>query len=192
MVACLAVGVRPLFTISPAPEEALWLFGEMWTRAIAWGVLAIFIGFTLLPVALVIWKRVTKKPRKWSSADALKPFSYFFPATWPERRWFAFLCITAGICEETLFRGFLLHYLHVSPFSLNLTIAIVVSAAIFGLQHLYQGASGVASTTLSGVIFALLFLLTGNLLLPMVVHAVCDLRLLLLLRPPNSNEVNAA
>jgi len=33
-------------------------------------------------------------------------------------------------------------------------------------------------------VFGLLFLLTGNLLLPMVLHAVTDLRMLAILRPP--------
>src|ERR1700689_4831314 len=29
-VACLAVGFRPLFTISPAPSDAAWLFDQAW------------------------------------------------------------------------------------------------------------------------------------------------------------------
>ena len=37
-----------------------------------------------------------------------------------------------------------------------------------------------------GFFFGLLFLLTGNLLLPMLFHAVMDLRILLILRPPDS------
>ena len=117
---------------------------------------------------------------------ALKSLSFFLPATWTERRWFAFLCITAGICEETLFRGFLLHYLHVLPFSLNLTLALLLSAIIFGLGHLYQGAGGAASTVVGGLLFGLLFLLTGNLLLPMLLHAAMDLRILLLLPRPGA------
>jgi membrane protease YdiL (CAAX protease family) len=36
-----------------------------------------------------------------------------------------------------------------------------------------------------------MFLLTGNLLLPMLFHAVMDLRILLLLRPPGSETVTA-
>jgi hypothetical protein len=38
----------------------------------------------------------------------------------------------------------------------------------------------------------LLFLLTGNLLLPVVLHAAADLRMLLLLRPPGSENAKAA
>lgn len=38
------------------------------------------------------------------------------------------------------------------------------------------------------VVQHLLFLLTGNLLLPMVLHAVMDLRMLVILRPPAATE----
>ena len=77
-----------------------------------------------------------------------------------------------------------MHYLHVFPWVLNLTLALLISAIIFGLQHLYQGVAGVASTVVAGFLFGLLFLLTGSLLLPMLLHAVMDLRLLAVLRPP--------
>jgi membrane protease YdiL (CAAX protease family) len=146
--------------------------------------IALFVAIMLLPLAVVFWKKVKRQPRKYSSADALKSFAYFFPATWTERRWWVFICITAGVCEETLFRGFLLHYLYVFPWTLNLTVALVISSAIFGLNHLYGGISGVVSSAVTGFLFGLLFLLTGNLLLPMVLHAVTDLRMLAILRPP--------
>lgn len=189
-VAYLTIGFRSLFIITPEPGDASWLFGHAWVRYLVIGVLAIFMALTLLPAVVAIWKNLTKKPRKWSSADALKSLSFFLPATWRERRWFGFLCITAGICEETLFRGFLLHYLHDVPWSLNLTLALLLSAIIFGLQHLYQGAAGAASTVVIGVLFGLLFLLTGNLVLPMLFHAVMDLRILLILRPPASMDTS--
>jgi Type II CAAX prenyl endopeptidase Rce1-like len=65
--------------------------------------------------------------------------------------------------EETLCRGFLLHYLRVFSFTLNLTLALLISSVISGLGHLYQGVGGAASTVVIGLPFGLLFLLTGNL-----------------------------
>jgi membrane protease YdiL (CAAX protease family) len=192
IVACLSVGWHSLFTITPTPGDASWLFGHAWVRYLVEAVIALFMALLLLPALIVIGKKLKKQPRKYSSADAMKAFSYFFPATWAERRWFSFLCITAGICEETLFRGFLLHYLHLVPWSLNLTMALLLSSIIFGLQHLYQGAIGATSTVVIGLLFGLLFLLTGNLLLPMLCHAVMDLRFLLILRPPDSKETITA
>jgi len=65
---------------------------------------------------------------------------------------------------------------------------LLVAAVIFGLQHLYQGAKGVGSTAVVGVLFGLLFLLSGSLILPMVLHAALDLRLLTVLRPPENSS----
>jgi membrane protease YdiL (CAAX protease family) len=188
LVACWAVGFRPLFMIRLAPGDAAWLFEHAWVRWLIEALLAILLALALLPVPIVVWKKIKKQPRKWSSADALKSLSFFLPATWEERRWYAFVCVTAGSCEEILFRGFLLHYLRAFPFSLHLTLAMTLAAIIFGLQHLYQGAAGAASTVVLGMLFTMLFLLTGNLLLPMLFHVTLDLRMLLLLRPPGAEN----
>ena len=183
-LAVVAIGFRPLFTISPSPGEISWLFLHPWVRYLVEALIAILVIISVvLPVGTVIWKKLTKRPLKYSSA-ALKSFSYFFPATWTERRWWVFVCITAGVCEETLFRGFLLHYLHVFPWTLNLTLALLISSVIFGFNHLYEGAGGVAGAVIVGFLFGLLFLLTGNLLLPIILHGVIDLRMLAILRPP--------
>lgn len=183
-LAVVAIGFRPLFTISPSPGEISWLLLHPWVRYLVEALIAIFVIISVvLPVGTVIWKKLTKRPLKYSSA-ALKSFSYFFPATWTERRWWVFVCITAGGCEETLFRGFMLHYLHVFPWTLNLTLALLISSVVFGSNHLYQGAGGVAGSAIVGFLFGLLFLLTGNLLLPILFHGVIDLRMLAILRPP--------
>jgi CAAX protease family protein len=184
-LAVVALGFRPLFTINPSPGEISWLLLHPWVGYLVEALIAIVLLVTVvLQVGIVVWKKLTKRPRKFSSAEALKSFSYFFPATWTERRWWVFVSVTAGVCEEILFRGFLLRYLHVFPWMLDLTLALLISSAIFGLNHLYQGAGGVVSTAVFGFLLGLLFLLTGNLLLPMIFHAVMDLRLLAILRPP--------
>jgi uncharacterized protein len=184
-VALLSLGWRSLFNIEPTPAEIPWLLHHGWVRYLVIVILiAVFLVVVLLPVAIVVWKKLTNRPRKYGTSDAVKSLDYFFPRSWAERRWFAFVCITAGICEETLYRGFLLHYLHVLPFSLDLTVALIIAALIFGLAHLYGGVGGVVGSAFFGFLVGLLFLLTGNLLLPMIFHATTDLRMLVLLRPP--------
>jgi uncharacterized protein len=183
-LAVVPIGFRPLFTTSPLPGEISWLLLHPWVRYLVEALIAILAIITVvLPLGIVIWKKLTKRPRKYSAA-ALKSLSYFFPATWSERRWWVFVCITAGVCEEALFRGFMLHYLNVFPWALNLTLALLISSVIFGFNHLYQGAGGAAGTAIVGFVFGLLFLLTGNLLLPIIFHGVIDLRMLAILRPP--------
>jgi membrane protease YdiL (CAAX protease family) len=179
-VALMLLGWRPLFY---APGDVTWL-QIAWVRYLIEAVIGLLVLSIVLPVGIVLWKKLTRTPRKHGSADALKSLDYFLPRTWVERRWFTFVCVTAGICEETLFRGFLLYYMHVSAWGLNLTLALLISAVIFGLQHLYQGIAGTIQTGVIGLLFGLLFLLTGNLLAPTIVHAALDLRMLVILRPP--------
>lgn len=191
VVAVLVVGARSLLAIEPGPQEIPWLLQHVWAFYLVEIVIALFVALILLPLATVFWKKVKKQPRKYSSAEAFKALAYFFPATWTERRWWVFLCITAGVCEETLYRGFLLHYLHAFPWTLNLTLALLISSVIFGLAHLYGGIGGVIGSAIAGVIFGLLFILTGSLLLPMILHATLDLRMLVILRPPDAAPASA-
>jgi len=191
-VAVITVGFREVFTIAPLPDDPAWLFGHAWVRYLAETVIALFAALMLQPYAAVAWKKLKNRPRSYRAADALKSFEYFFPATRTERNWWVLVCITAGFCEETLFRGFLLHYLHVFPWTLNLTLALVISSLIFGMNHLYGGVGGVVGSAIGGFLLGLLFLLGGNLLLPIILHALIDLRMLLILRPPAEQTAAAS
>ncbi len=183
-VAVAAVGFHSVFTLASIPDDAAWLFGHALVRFLVETVIVLFVGLTFLSCMTVAWKRLNNRPRTYRSADALKSFEYFFPATRTERRWWVLVCITAGCCEEALFRGFMLHYLHVFPWTLNLTLALLISSLIFGLNHLYGGVGGVVESATAGFLLGLLFLLGGNLLLPIILHALIDLRMLVILRPP--------
>ena len=52
-------------------------------------------------------------------------------------------------------------------------------ACAFGLAHWYQGRLGMLTTGAAGAVLTQLYLTTGSLLLPMVLHVLIDLRLLL-------------
>jgi membrane protease YdiL (CAAX protease family) len=59
--------------------------------------------------------------------------------------------------------------------------ATLVAAAIFGIDHGYQGVAGIIATTVLALVFTILFFATGTLWVPIVVHALIDLRVLLLI-----------
>jgi len=82
------------------------------------------------------------------------------------------LSLTAGIVEETLWRGFMIWYF--SQF-LPLWVAALISVIGFGLAHAYQGIENLPKVTLVGALFTGLFLLTGSLWLPMLLHAAVDI-----------------
>jgi membrane protease YdiL (CAAX protease family) len=101
------------------------------------------------------------------------------PRTTAERRLFTVVGITAGVCEEWLYRGFLLAVVSALAGGAPTAVLVVVAGVAFGLAHAYQGVGGVLSTGVLGAVLAALYLGTGSLLLPVVLHAVIDLRFLL-------------
>jgi uncharacterized protein len=101
------------------------------------------------------------------------------PRSRSERRLFTVVGVTAGVCEEWLYRGFLLAVVAAVAGDLPEVVLVAVAAVAFGLAHAYQGVSGIVLTGVLGGVFAALYLETGSLLLPVLLHAAVDLRFLL-------------
>jgi uncharacterized protein len=73
------------------------------------------------------------------------------PQTGIERLPYFALAVTAGLCEEFLYRGFVMAALRHA--GLAVWAVVLVSAVLFGLAHLYQGRAGLGSTLLVGAVF---------------------------------------
>lgn len=86
-------------------------------------------------------------------------------------RWIA-LSITAGCCEEFLFRGYLIWVFQ--PL-LGLWGAAALSLAIFAAVHAYQGAKGAAAAGAVGAVLTVVVLAFGSLWPAIVMHAVLDI-----------------
>jgi membrane protease YdiL (CAAX protease family) len=93
------------------------------------------------------------------------------PRTAGEVRAFTALGVTAGICEEILYRGFLLWY--VAHFA-DRPVAAIIAVLAFAGSHAYQGMTGVIQAVVFASIAIALYLLTGSLLAPMVLHGALD------------------
>ncbi|MBV8149362.1 MAG: CPBP family intramembrane metalloprotease [Candidatus Eremiobacteraeota bacterium] len=94
------------------------------------------------------------------------------PRSPAEYRLFLAVAVTAGICEELLYRGY---FLAATSSFLTLDGAIAVGALAFGAGHAYQGARGMVRTSLAGILFSLLYVFTGSLLWPIVLHVTIDI-----------------
>jgi membrane protease YdiL (CAAX protease family) len=101
------------------------------------------------------------------------------PRTAGERRLFSVVGITAGVCEEWLYRGFFLAVVAALSGGPPTWVLVLLAAVAFGLAHAYQGRAGIVTTALLGGVMAGLYLQTGSLLLPVLLHAAIDLRFLL-------------
>jgi len=186
LLALLTIGILTAFSFKTVPGEIHWLqTGSVTLKFVEGFTIGILIAIFLPAVFALRSAKLRAKAGK-----AAKKLAFLLPSTKEERRWWWLVCITAGVCEEFIYRGFLLHYFHVQPFHLSLTWALVVSSLIFGVGHLYQGGLGAVQTALIGFVFGVMFIVTGNLLLPMLVHAVLDLRVLAMLPEGFENSVD--
>ena len=91
------------------------------------------------------------------------------PADWA---WFVPVAISAGICEEFLYRGYALRT--IERLSGQLWLGVLLSTAAFGLAHAYQGWRGVVGTSVLGLFFSFVYLATGSLYPCMLAHVVQD------------------
>jgi membrane protease YdiL (CAAX protease family) len=128
--ACIALvtpGWHALFTLRGAGIQ---IAGQKWAWWTTASLLALVILVQLvLPVVQVTLKyrnRAFLEPRQFES------MRFFLPAARLERRWFAALCVTAGFCEELLFRGFLLRFMHGAPLRLGILWAIWPAPSLSG------------------------------------------------------------
>ena len=96
------------------------------------------------------------------------------PRNRAEVRFGTLLSLNAGIFEELLFRLALPALLY-GAFG-NALFACIVSVLVFGALHAYQGAVGIIGTVVVGAFLLALYVVTGSILVPIVVHALIDLR----------------
>jgi uncharacterized protein len=96
-----------------------------------------------------------------------------FPRSNTELVPFLALAVTAGICEEFLYRGFAIAAF--SRAGLPVWSVVLVTAALFGLAHLYQGRSGLFGTMILGILFGAVRLAQSSLLPVVLSHAAIDI-----------------
>jgi membrane protease YdiL (CAAX protease family) len=81
--------------------------------------------------------------------------------------------VSAGICEEIVFRGYLQRQL--VAMTGNAALAIVVQAVAFGAGHSYEGLTSVVAIVLHGLLLGLVAQWRGNIRAGIVEHAGWDL-----------------
>lgn len=180
-----------LFVVRQANADMEWLLGSPVALGISITVLIVFFSLGLGPGLHCAMRPEARQ--KYSSA--MHTLHHMLPVSESERRWWVLVSITAGVCEEVFFRGFVPQFLQGQlhgGWTMNQTSAWLLSALAFGCCHFYQGVGGVARTTLGGLMFGLLAVVTGNLVLPIVLHVLVDLAVLWVYRPQLDTPATAA
>jgi membrane protease YdiL (CAAX protease family) len=85
--------------------------------------------------------------------------------------WIA-LSVTAGICEEAIFRGYIQRQL--IAYSKNAPIGIAGTAIIFGAGHAYKGGAGAIAIIAFGGLFGILAYWRKSVRPGMIAHAFSD------------------
>lgn len=159
--------------------------GWDWVRVVrAWAdgnrfvVLAIVVALALALTVLTIVGIVSAR-RHPDELVALGDIRALLPRNRDELGWTAALSVNAGFAEELAFRLAIPAVLFGASGDAALTIG--VSVLLFGILHAYQGAAGVIGATLIGAVMMALFVATGTIVVPMLVHALIDLRSLVLI-----------
>lgn len=150
-------------------------FGVNLVHALISGMLLILVGSILAFIKPTQRESAVKETGR-SSLELL------FPNTRLERLVYVLLSLSAGFCEEFIYRGFGL--LALSGIPLNIVLAVSLTSVAFTFLH---GRAAFSSKFVfwfgSGIVFCGIYIFSRNLLLVMVIHTVFDL--MLLFRPIN-------
>lgn len=124
---------------------------------VAGTILIVLVGHILQPLHL---------SRIQQSVTSIAPHTRIELALW------MLVSASAGICEEFLFRGYLVRQL--LQWCRSETAAVVLSAVLFGSMHLYEGTGAAIQITALGALFAVVALRRQGLLAVMVAHFLQD------------------
>ncbi len=139
--------------------------GWQWVAAGAGGVASVLL--------IVQTLRAVNDPTELAKIrEKIGDLEFLLPRGTQEMRVFTVLALTAGICEEIIYRGVLMA---VAISVIGPWPAVAATSVIFGLGHCYQGTGGILKTTVVGLVLAFLTLMSGSLLPAILLHAVIDL-----------------
>lgn len=155
----------------PLADLGLAVSGNVWfTFALA---AAVVISILYGSQVLTLRRSATARAQLRRMLDQQRGVNSILPNTSEEMAAFRWIALTAGVCEELLFRGFLIWALaHWMP----IWTAAVAALTIFTLAHLYQeNARALAGVVVAATVMTVLFLVSGSLLPSMLLHFAVDL-----------------
>jgi membrane protease YdiL (CAAX protease family) len=143
------------------------LTGGRWTcrRDVVMDFLCGAIGFL---VAVTAAEALT---RALGGSDAKTDF--LRPHGVPESVLWVFVSVTAGVCEEIVFRGYLQRQL--AALTGSVTAGILLQAIAFGISHGYQGRAPMAIAGSYGLVLGVLAWWRGNIRAGALAHAATDI-----------------
>jgi membrane protease YdiL (CAAX protease family) len=143
------------------------LSGGRWT---SWKSVAVDVGIAL--PFWVLWEGSAYAVHRLLGPSSAKSVASLLPQSLLEILIWIATAITAGVCEEMAFRGYLQRQLH--ALSGSVMVAVLGQGLVFGLGHSYQGWKNTIVISVLGVLFGALAAWRGNLRANIIVHAWAD------------------
>ena len=138
--------------------------------------LTLGVTLALLIVLAVVSQIILRRVRRAQPAALVRTLGRMrklVPAFGLEMVAFVVVCLTAGVCEEMLCRGWMVNLLRAATGST--WAAVMASAVVFGIGHAYQGAKAMLRTIFVGLQLAVLYVMVGSLIPGQILHAGVDL-----------------
>jgi uncharacterized protein len=120
-----------------------------------------------------VWMIVEKGWNRSLEASHAASIQTFLPRQWYEILLWVGVSVSAGICEEVVFRGYFQRQFEV--FVRSKWIALFLQAVLFGIAHGYQGVEACVKIVVFGALYGLLALWRGSLRPGMIAHGGGDI-----------------
>jgi membrane protease YdiL (CAAX protease family) len=146
-----------------------------WWKDIEEFLLDIVIAFGFFVTALItlaLLQKLLLPPEAMDASTRVKNMAPLAPHSYMDLGMFILVAITAGIVEETVFRGYFQKQF--SAFTGSALIGIVLSAVLFGSGHVYQGKMMALVLAFYGLMFGVMAHFRKNLRPGMIAHIVQD------------------
>ena len=144
------------------------LLGERWR---SWRDVARDLALAL--AAWALWRALEGPIAQLLGPDAAKGIDTLLPRNAIEVMLWVLLSLSAGICEEVVFRGYLQRQLH--ALTGNAPLALTAQAIIFGIAHGYQGLRNALTIAVFGLLYGALAQWRRSLKPGMILHAWTDI-----------------
>jgi uncharacterized protein len=158
-----------LLGLRPAGKTLRDIIGGRWNHPRDfWLDVGIALAFWMVVAGMLVAMRGLLGQNK----EGLQAMRMLIPRTYAEMVVWVVLSVTAGFCEELIFRGYLQRqFLALTG---NPAFAVVLQAIVFGVAHLYQGWKGALTITVYGGLFGALAAWRKSLRPGMIQHASQD------------------
>jgi membrane protease YdiL (CAAX protease family) len=143
------------------------LSGGRWT---SWKSVAIDVGIAL--PFWVLWEGTAYGVHWLLGPSSAKTVDSLLPQNLLEILLWIGTSVTAGVCEEMAFRGYVQRQFH--ALTGNVVMALLGQGIVFGLFHFYQGWKNVIVISVLGVLFGVLAAWRRNVRSNIMVHAWAD------------------